>query len=198
MRVALGVIALICAAAAVGQTQPQPPASTRQPVEVRLVNDKPLQVHSADDHGLLDPNFIVALSSLLVAGFAFILSVSQWRRQYQGIQMETCERLFGELRRTELEFKTPIDAQYAKAPAAWDPQALRQGNTAWDHAAWDYFARLDHLAFLVLEKRVDDKAMLVLVERKARYAMDQMKQYAPDWVADKRFPYFKQLVATYR
>ncbi|HKU13381.1 MAG TPA: hypothetical protein VJQ52_03245 [Steroidobacteraceae bacterium] len=198
MRVALGVIALICATAAFGEAQPEPPAGTRQPVDVRLVNDKPLQVHSTDEHGVLDPNFIVALSSLLVAGFAFILSVSQGRRQYQSVQMETCERMFGDLRRTELEFKTPIDAHYAKAPAAWDPPALRKGNTAWDHAAWDYFARWDHLAFLVLEKRVDDKAMLVLVERKARYAMEQMKQYAPDWVADKTFPYFKQLVATYK
>ena len=198
MRVALVVVALIWAAVAPAQTPPQAPAGKPQAVDVRLINDKPLQVQATGDHGLLEPNFIVALSSLLIAGLVFILSMTQWRRQYQSIQMEACERMFDELRRTELEFKTPIDTEYAKAPKAWDPPALRQGNKAWDHAAWDYFARWDHLAFLVLQKRVDDEAMLVLVERKARYAMDQMKQYAPDWLADKSFPYFKQLFATYR
>lgn len=198
MRVALAVVALMWIAAVFAQTPPPAPAGTPQPVDVRLVNDKPLQVQATGDDGLLEPNFIVALSSLLIAGFAFILSVAQWRRQDQGIQMEACQRMFDELRRTELEFKTPIDAEYAKAPTTWDAPALRRGNKAWDHAAWDYFARWDHLAFLVLQKRVDDKAMLVLVERKGLYAMEQMKDYAPEWLADQSFPYFKQLVATYR
>ena len=102
-----------------------------------------------------------------------------------------------EMRRAELEFKTPIDAKHSESPETWDPRALRQGNMSWNHAAWDYFARFDHLAFLVLQKRIDDQAMLVLIKRKLVHAFGQMETYAPDWVEAEHFPYFKELFNTY-
>lgn len=197
--VALAAMVLTCSPVVLAQADLQQPAPAAEPVAVRLVDTvTPLRIQTVDDRSVIEPNLLIALSSLVVAALAFALSVSQWRKQYQTTQMETCERMFGELRRAELEFKTPIDAAYAESPANWQPQALRKGNLVWEYAAWAHYSLWDYLAFLVLQRRIDDRAMLVLIERKGLYAFGEMKTYAPDWLGDtKTFPYFKQLCATY-
>jgi hypothetical protein len=190
---------LTCSPVIFAQADLQQPAAAAEPVAVRLVDTvTPLRIQTVDEQSLVEPNLLVALSSLAVAALAFALSVSQWRKQYQTTQMETCERMFSELRRAELDFKTPIDAEYAKSPANWQPHALRRANLVWEYAAWAHYSLWDYLAFLVLQKRIDDKAMLVLIERKGVYAFGELKTYAPDWLDDsKTFPYFKELCATY-
>jgi len=182
---------------AVAQTVPEPgkvTEATAKPVDVHLINQgAPLRVQNADEGGWFQPSIVIAVASFLIAGLAYLFSLSQWKKQYQTAQMETCERLFDDLRRTELAFITPIDAEYIKNPSSWNRQMLRKQNKTIDHAAWDYFRLWDYLAFLVLQKRIDDTVMTVLIKRKLIYAYDQLRLYAPEWISTTDFPYFKEL-----
>src|SRR5205085_7258327 len=106
--------ALVCFENAPGQA---PTASVTQakPMEVQIIGQsRPIQIDTISKPGLWTSSFTIAFCSFFLALSGFLFSMFQFKRQRQVAQMEMVERLFGELRRTELEFTTPIASEVRK------------------------------------------------------------------------------------